>query len=54
MLNGDEFHEKYLSEGPSKAQYTSRFSARVLIEMIDIWIKRRLRVASKRVPTFPS
>ena len=41
MPNGDELHEKHLSEGPSKAQYTSRFNARV-IEMIDIWIERKL------------
>ena len=54
VLNGDELHEKHSSEGPSKAQYTSRFSARVLIETIDIWIKKGLCVASKRVPTFPS
>ena len=42
MPNGDELHEKHHSEVPSKAQYISRFSARVLIEMIDIWIERML------------
>ena len=42
MLNGDELLEKHLSEGLYNAQYTSRFSARVLIEVIDIWIKRKL------------
>ena len=42
MLNGDELLEKHLSEGPSNAQYTSRFSARVLIEAIYIWIERKL------------
>ena len=42
MLNGDELLEKHLSEGPSNVQYTSRFSARVLIEAIDIWIERKL------------
>ena len=36
VLNGDELLEKHLSEGPSNAQYTSRVSARVLIEAIDI------------------
>ena len=36
-LNGNEL--KYLSEGPSNAQYTSRFSARVLIEVIDMRIE---------------
>ena len=39
VLNGNELLEKHFSEGPSNAQYTSRFSARVLIEAIDIWIK---------------
>ena len=52
VLNGDELLEKHLSEGPSTAQYTSRFSARVLIEVIDIWIERKLMC--KGVPTFPS
>ena len=59
--NVDELLEKHLSEGPSNAQYTSRFRARVLIEAIDIWIERKLTCSlqesphfSKRVPTFPS
>ena len=34
--------EKHLSEGSSNAQYTLRFSARVLIEAIDIWIGKAL------------
>ena len=42
MLNGDELLEKHLSEGTSNARYTSRFSATVLIEVIDIWIERKL------------
>ena len=54
MLNGDKLLERHLCEGPSYAQYTSRFSTRVLIEAIDIWIERKLCVVSKRVPTFPS
>ena len=40
MLNDDKLLEKHLSEGPSTAQY--KFSARVLIEAIDIWIERKL------------
>ena len=36
VLNGIELLEKHLSEGPSNAQYTSRFSVRMLIEAIDI------------------
>ena len=44
--------EKHLSEGPSNAQYTSRFSARVLIEAIDIWIERKLMCSLQESPYF--
>ena len=53
VLNGDELLEKHLSEGPSNAQYTSRFSVGVLIEAVDIWIERKL-IVSRRVPIFSS
>ena len=53
MLNCDELLKKYLSERPSNAQYTSRFSARMLIEAIDIWIERKLMRCLQEVPTFP-
>ena len=43
VLNSNELLEKHLSEGPSNAQYTLRFSARVLIEAINIWIERKLQ-----------
>ena len=52
VLNGDEMHEKHLSEGPFKAQYTSIFSARVLIETFDIWIKRKLTCSLQESPYF--
>ena len=48
----DELHEKHLSEGPSKAQCTSRFSATVLVEMIDIWIERNLMCYLQESPYF--
>ena len=47
VLNGDKLLEKHLSEGPSNARYTSRFSARVLIETNDIWIEQSLCVVSR-------
>ena len=50
--NGDELLEIDLSEGPSNALYTSRFSARVLIEAIDIWIKRKLTCSLQESPYF--
>ena len=53
VLNGDKLLEKHLSEGPSNAQYTSRFSPGVLIGVINIWIENKLTF-SKRVPAFPS
>ena len=49
-LNGDELLELHLSEGPSNAQYTSRFSARVLIEAIGIWIERKLMCSLQESP----
>ena len=50
LLNGDELLEKHLSEGTSNAHYTSRFSARVLIEAIDIWIERKLMCSLQESP----
>ena len=52
MLNGDKLIEKHLSEGPSNAQYTSRFSARVLIGAINIWIERKLMCSLLENPSF--
>ena len=50
--NSNAFLEKHLSEGPSNAHYTSRFSARVLIEAIDIWIERKLMCSLQESPYF--
>ena len=52
VLNGDGLLEKHLSEGSSNAQYTSRFSARVLIEAIDIWIETKLMCCLQECPYF--
>ena len=41
-----------LSEGPSNAQYMSRFNARVLIEVIGIWIERKLMCSHQGCPYF--
>ena len=54
FCDGDELQEKHLREVPYYSQCTSRFSARVLIEAIDIWIKKSICVVFKRVPNFPS
>ena len=50
VFNGNKLLEKHLSEGPSNAHYTSRFSARVLIEAIDIWIERKLMCSLQDSP----
>ena len=52
MLNGDELQEKHLGEEPSNVQYTSRFRARVLLEAIEIWIKKSICVASRESQMF--
>ena len=54
MLNGDELLEKNLCDGSPNAQYITRFSARVLIEAIDIWIERKLMCSLQESPIFPS
>ena len=54
VLNGNELLEKHISEEPSNAQYTSRLSANVLIEEIDIWVERKLMCSLQESPYFPS
>ena len=52
VLNGNELQEKYLGEGPSNAQYTSRFIARVLLEAIEIWLKKKYVLSSRESQFF--
>ena len=54
VLNGNKLLEKHLSEGPSNAQYTSRLSAKMFIEAIDIWVERKLMCSLQESPYFPS
>ena len=54
MLNDDELLGKHLSEGPSNVLYPSRLSARVLIEAIDIRIKRKLMCNVQESPYYSS
>ena len=44
--------EKHLREGPPNAHYTPRFSARVLIDAIYIWIERKLMGSCQESPYF--
>ena len=50
VRNGDKLLEKYLTT--SNAQYTSKSSARVLIEAFDIWFERKLMCRLQESPYF--
>ena len=52
VLNGNKLLAKHLSEWPYNAQHTSRYSARVLIEVFDIWIERKLMCSLQEIPYF--
>ena len=43
IANGDGVVQQHVEEGPQNAQYTSKFSAVMLLEAIDTWLDRRLR-----------
>ena len=42
IANGDELLQQHVEEGPRNAQYTSKFSAVMLLEAIDTWLDRKL------------
>ena len=52
IANGDALLKQHVEQGPSNAQYTSKFSSVSLIEAIDTWIERRLMSSSKSSPFF--
>lgn len=51
ILNGDKLLEQH-SEGPSNAQYTSKFSATSMLEAISRWIEEKLLKSLKSSPFF--
>ena len=42
VTNGDQLLEQHINQHPLNAQYTSRYSATMLIEAIDTWLERKL------------
>ena len=42
IANGDELLQQHVKEGPQNAQYTSKFSAGMLLEAINSWLDRKL------------
>lgn len=52
IANGDALLKQHAEQGPSNAQYTSKFSSVSLIEAIDTWIERRLMCSLKSSPFF--
>ena len=51
-MNGDQLLEQHINQNPLNAQYTSRFSASMLIEAIDTWLDRKLLKSLKSSPYF--
>ena len=52
VANGDQLLEQHINQHPLNAQYTSRFSATMLIEAIDTWLERRLLQSLKSSQCF--
>ena len=42
IANGDKLLQQHVKEGPQNAQYTSKFSAVMLLEAINSWLDRKL------------
>ena len=52
IANGDELLQQHVKEGPQNAQYTSKFSAVMLLEAINSWLDRKLIESLKSSPYF--
>ena len=52
IANGDALLKQHVEQGPSNAQYASKFSSVSLIIAIDTWIERRLMFSLKSSPFF--
>ena len=42
VANGDELLEEHVTEGASKAPFTSKYGAVILLEALDTWLERKL------------
>lgn len=52
VLNGDTILEEHIKHNPANAQYTSKFSANMLLEALDTWLERKLLLSLKSSPYF--
>ena len=52
IANGDGLLQQHVEEGPQNAQYTSKFSAVMLLEAIDTWLDRKLMESLRSSPYF--
>ena len=52
VANGDQLLEQHINEGPSNAQYTSKFSVVSMLDAIDTWLERKLVQSLKLSPFF--
>ena len=52
IVNGDELLQQHVKKGPQNAQYTSKFSAVMLLEAINSWLDRKLIGSLKSSPYF--
>ena len=50
IANGDGLLQQHVEEGPQNAQYTSKFSAVMLLDAIDSWLNRKLMESLRSSP----
>ena len=50
IANGDGLLEEHLTRGASNAQYTSKFSAVMLLETLETWLERKQIQSLKSSP----
>lgn len=52
VANGDRLLEEHITQGASNAQYTLKFGAVMLLDVLDIWLERKLLQSLKSSPYF--
>lgn len=52
IANGDKLLEQHIKQSPANAQYTSKFSANMLLESLDTWLDKQLIHSLQSSPCF--
>ena len=52
VANGNRLLEEHITQGVSNAQYTSKFSAVMLLEALDTWLERKQLQSLRSSPYF--